>query len=232
MISKKNVASNTFLVLAMLFLALILLTHTFANKELLYPLGGISSPGMLTFPLAFMVLDIIAEIYGFHTAKQVIWATLAISGFFFFAGAMMAYFPDPNNIPNLIPGQYYQAIFGILPRVYIATFIGMLLGSTVNAKLLSKWRILLKGKYFWARSLGASAIGDFIFIFVGTFLICLERFPFYIILKFSLTAYLIEICALIILAPFASIVTSLIKLILRDKASSLQIEYNPFSLEN
>lgn len=61
----------------------------------------------------------------------------------------------------------YNIILHLLLRASIANAIAIAIGSFFNIYLLSKWKMLIKGKYFWLRSLGSSAIGEsFYTIFV------------------------------------------------------------------
>jgi len=70
--------------------------------------------------------------------------------------------------PTIWPHQEaYGQVLGNLPRVSIASFIAILSGAFINSYALMKWKILLKGKYFWLRSMGSSAIGEFIFTFIA-----------------------------------------------------------------
>ena len=62
--------------------------------------------------------------------------------------------------------ESYDQVLGKLPRVAIASFLAIFVGAFINAYAISKWKILLRGRYFWLRSLGASAIGEFIFTIV------------------------------------------------------------------
>lgn len=226
-LNKHNNLFNSLLILSMLFLASIILCNTFASKDMVYPFHGVGTPGMLMLPIAFLILDVITEIFGYCASIQVIWASIIAQVCFFCVGAILAYLPDPNTVPGAIPAADYHAIFGILPRVFIAAMIAMLIGMQINSKLLSIWQTLLKGKYFWLRSIGSSAIGDGIFIFLGTLLISLGRFPIHTIVRIAITAYLIDLTALFILSPVSSTLTYILKRKLKKKPHP-GFKFNPF----
>jgi uncharacterized PurR-regulated membrane protein YhhQ (DUF165 family) len=51
-------------------------------------------------------------------------------------------------------------------RFVLAGFVAVLSSHLINIYAFSKWKILLHGKYFWLRSICASAIGGFVLVTV------------------------------------------------------------------
>jgi uncharacterized integral membrane protein (TIGR00697 family) len=174
---KSPILPKYLVLLIMLYLCSIILAYLFSNKEMHFSLLGTAAPGSLILPLAFVLIDIIAEVYGYQIAKQVIWSGLAVQAFFFFLGTLFAYFPDPGTaIANYTPAQDYEGIFSVMPRTFLFASLGYLVGIFVNTYLVSKWKVILRGRYFWLRSVAATTIGEFIFTVIGVSLICVGRF--------------------------------------------------------
>lgn len=197
--------------LIMLYLSTILLGYLFSNKEMHIFLGTIS-PGSLILPLCFVLADIIAEVYGYQIAKQVIWSGLIAQAFFFLIGTVLAYLPDPGSHDvNYTPAIQYQGVFGILPRTFFCASLGYVIGMFLNTYLISKWKILLKGKYFWLRSIGSSTIGEFAFTLIGISLICLGRFPIGLTIEFVIASYLVKMLSSVVYAYPAAIITKILK---------------------
>ena len=219
---------TVFTILNMLYLTLMIIVYIYSNKGMNFPFHEIGTPGILALPFAMLVIDMIAELYGYHIARQTIFCSLLILGFFCFVTAAFSYVPDPTTIPDPIPGIHYQAVFGILPRVFLACFIGITLGMLVNTKMLAKWYIIFKGKHFWLRSLGASIIGDGLFIFISTLINGAFRFPWSLLLKFCITNYIVEIILLLVLSPIANLIVNWLKKVLNIHLTSLTVDYNPF----
>jgi len=54
----------------------------------------------------------------------------------------------------------YTTVLDPIVRVVLVSIFSIFTGQLINAFLISKWRILTRGKYFWLRSVGSSVIGD------------------------------------------------------------------------
>lgn len=119
------------------------------------------SASTLIIPLWFLTGDIIAELYGYRVARNIIWLAVIFQFVFALICGLFAYIPSATNVLN--NQLAYQEILGGLPRVAFASFIGIMAGAIFNAYIINKWRILLKGKYFGLRSIGASSLGELIF---------------------------------------------------------------------
>jgi uncharacterized integral membrane protein (TIGR00697 family) len=218
--NSESVANAFLLTSGMLYLVLILLMYIYSSKEMRFPFNAEGAPGVLVFPFALIIMDIITEIYGYSVARVVFWAALFAQAVFCFLVAWLALIPDYHRISEAIPEKTYETMFLSLPHIFLACFIAMMFSVLINSRLIAKWRVLLKGRYFWLRSIGASGIGEVIFVFGSTFIAWVGRAPLSVIFKCSLTNYLIDMCLLIILAPIANIVIIFLKIYFKDKIAS------------
>src|SRR6185437_539094 len=120
----------------------------------------IFSAGIFLISLVHVVLDIISERYGYDFAKKIIFLGLVCQFIFALFCSYLITIPSPSF-------WHYQAdydqVLGKLIRVFMGSFLGTFIGMLINAKLISKWKILVKGKYFWMRCIGASAVGQLLF---------------------------------------------------------------------
>lgn len=114
-------------------------------------------------PLWFMIGDIIAEVYGIKIAKNIIWMAIFCQFIFAFSASGLSSLHSPDWINQ----KAYNQVIGNLPRVAVSSFLAIASSAFINAYAISKWKILLKGQYFWLRSLGASAIGELVFTIVA-----------------------------------------------------------------
>jgi len=117
-----------------------------------YKIWGFSaSASTLIIPIWFILGDLIAEVYGYETAKQVIW----IAPFCQLLIALLCSFsvtlPSPSGWPHQ---EIYTEVFQKLPRLVFSSIFAILLGAFINAYIITRWKILLKGKYFLLRCLG------------------------------------------------------------------------------
>jgi uncharacterized integral membrane protein (TIGR00697 family) len=56
--------------------------------------------------------------------------------------------------------EAYQSILGYTPRLLAASFCGYLAGEFANSFVLSKMKILTKGRWLWSRTIGSTIVGE------------------------------------------------------------------------
>lgn len=212
-------------------LSLFYLTVKIITLVLLYKiviLGNvITTASSLIIPLWFVTGDIIAEIYGYQCSKNIIWSALICQFILSFSCALMIKLPSP--LWWHYQGAYDQ-VLGKLPRIAISSFIGISISALINAKLLTKWKILLYGRHFWLRSFFASAIGEFIFVIIAISMEFYGVTSLNTILKLILTSYLLKLFINLIMVIPASFITIAIKNIEFSNESKSKKNLNNFSL--
>jgi len=153
-----------FTLLASLYIT-ILLTSVLLDYRFISIGPMLCSSATFIISLTFFLGDIITEVYGYQCGRQVIWSgticLLCLAGICFLS----------KNLPTLSKyAEYahaYDILLSLLLRASIANAFAIAIGSFFNIYFLSKWKMLVKGKYFWLRSLGSSAIGESLYtIFV------------------------------------------------------------------
>lgn len=112
--------------------------------------------GTLTFPLAYMLGDVLTEVWGFKTAKRVIWLTFFCNVLMVACTQLAVWFPSPDYLETT--AQAYNTIFTYVPRIVVASLVGFLLGELSNAWFMDKIKQKTKGKRMWVRTIGSSAI--------------------------------------------------------------------------
>jgi uncharacterized integral membrane protein (TIGR00697 family) len=128
---------------------------------------GLTLPAaVILFPVAYIVGDVLTEVYGYARARQSIWiafgcnllAVLAI----WIAGLLPAdaqwragVFNDPTAA-----SQAFEAILGFTPRLLLASFSAYLAGEFVNAFVMAKLKLVTQGRYLWTRTIGSTILGQ------------------------------------------------------------------------
>ena len=109
------------------------------------------------FPISYVVNDCITEVWGYRRAKLVIWMGFAMN----FAFVTLAFLAD------LIPGAPYwtnqegfHALFGLAPRVALASFAAFLVGSFLNAYVMSRMKLRDRGERFSLRAIASTVAGE------------------------------------------------------------------------
>jgi uncharacterized integral membrane protein (TIGR00697 family) len=187
----------------------------------------VGSAATLIFPFTYFCSDAIAEVYGYKVARQLIWSGLACELIFALLMTLLIKLPFPENWHYNVD---YDVVLGPLPRIFIASFVAMTLGSFLNIYFLTKWKVKLRGRFFWLRSLISSTIGELIFTVLADLIIFYDKIPMHDLLQIMVTSYLFKV----LFAPAALIPAIIIVIILR-KIEGIDIfdyhtNFNPFKL--
>lgn len=211
------------------FLAMFYMTIKLSTVVLIYKIITIgsftASASTLVIPFWFLTGDIIAEVYGYKIAKNTIWFALICQFIFSFICSGLINFSSPLFFQEQ---HAYAQVLGKLPRVATASFFAIVIGALANAYFILRWKILLKGKYFWLRSLGASSIGEFIFTFIAYITEFIDVIPFKDIMHLMMVSYVIKILLNPILIIPSSFIANMLKYLEGVDLNHESVNYNPF----
>ena len=112
--------------------------------------------GTITFPFAYMLGDVLTEIWGYRTARKVIWITFFCNILMVVCTQIGVWLPSPDYLADT--ANAYDHIFTYVPRIVVASLTGFLLGELSNAWLMEKIKERTKGKRLWVRTIGSSAV--------------------------------------------------------------------------
>ena len=144
------------MVVTALFVTLYLVSNVMAVKVIsIFGLFYFDA-GTITFPFAYMLGDVLTEMWGFKTAKKVIWMTFFCNILMVVCTQIGVWLPSPDYLDET--AQAYNHIFTYVPRIVIASLTGFLLGELSNAWLMEKIKEKTKGKKLWVRTIGSSAV--------------------------------------------------------------------------
>jgi len=148
--------SPRLLLVAGLFVATLVTSNIIAVK--LTALGPFTVPAAIViFPLAYLFGDVLTEVWGYATARMVIWTGFAANIVVVCFIAIAVAVPSSPAYPN---SDAYSAILGMTPRIVIASLIAYLCGEFVNSFVLAKLKIATRGRFLWTRTIGSTLIGQ------------------------------------------------------------------------
>ncbi len=151
-----------FTLLSMLYTT-ILLTSVLLDYKYVSIGSMLASSATFIISITFPINDVIAEIYGYRRARQVVWSGVACLVVFAVITSLLKRLPTPVEYAKY--GSSYDVVLNLLFRACLCNAIAIACGAFFNVYFLSKWKALVKGKYFWLRSLGSSAIGESLYTF-------------------------------------------------------------------
>ena len=112
--------------------------------------------GTITFPFAYMLGDVLTEVWGYKTARKVIWLTLLCNILLVICTQIGVLMPSPDYLAE--SEAVYNAMFSYVPRIVFASLVGFLLGELSNAWFMERIKQKTHGRHLWVRTIGSSAI--------------------------------------------------------------------------
>lgn len=113
--------------------------------------------GTIVFPFAYMLGDVLTEIWGYRTARKVIWMTFICNVIMVLCTQLGVWLPSPDYLDAT--AESYNTIFTYVPRIVVASLAGFLLGELSNAWLMERIKHMTRGRYLWVRTIGSSMVG-------------------------------------------------------------------------
>ncbi|MFZ2513169.1 MAG: queuosine precursor transporter [Candidatus Saccharimonadales bacterium] len=129
----------------------------------------IADGGALLFPLAYILGDVMTEVYGYKHTRRAIWVS------FFWLLLMIAVLtavqalPSVTGAPNVTE---FNTVFGFVPRIVAASLVAYLVGEFVNSFVLAKMKVRSGGKKLWQRLVASTLLGEAI----DTTIFCMVAF--------------------------------------------------------
>jgi queuosine precursor transporter len=139
-----------------LFVGVLILSNILAAK--MVRLGPfVFDGGTLLFPLSYIFGDVLTEVYGYKASRKVIWTGLSMlvvmSLNIWLIGALPA---DPSWTLQ----KSYDDILAMVPRIALASVLGYFAGEYSNSVVLSRMKVLTKGRWLWTRTIGSTLVGE------------------------------------------------------------------------
>jgi len=215
--------------------ALVLVSNIIAQKFFSFPLLGLTLSTdvgtLLLFPVAYVLADVMTEVYGFGTSRRVIWYTFganAVAALLFTAAVALPHSPDFTT------QDAFAAVLGQVPGLVAASLCGAWFGSFTNDTIMAAmkvWMVKWDPTHRWlplrtiASTIGGQAVDTTLFVGVATLF---GVFPAGDMLSLVLTQWVIKSLVEIVLTPLTVVVIRAIK-----RFEGLDVvgtdTYNPFS---
>ena len=152
-----SVNQSVYPVLVALFVAIFVISNITATKGVM--IGPLVTDGaFFLFPAAYVIGDVLAEVFGFRATRRAIWTGFAVmllaTASFYLAIALPA--------ADFYEGQEaFAATLGLVPRIVLASLAGYLVGQLLNSWALVRIKKATGEKSLWARLLGSTVVGEF-----------------------------------------------------------------------
>lgn len=125
-------------------------------SKLLPEYGNIPASAII-YPIAYYIIDISTEVYGFYLARRIIFTLIMCNILFALLTILCINFPSPPTWKNQLP---YNIVFDPLKTLWLYSTAGLAVGSFLNSIVVSKLGVMMHGKRYWIRCLIASFSGQ------------------------------------------------------------------------
>ena len=145
-----------FMLLGILFNICLVASNLLETKVIQFA-GVTATAGLIVFPVSYIINDCIAEVWGFRKARLIIWSGFAMNFFVVMLGLIAVALPAA---PFWDGAAHFNFVFGMAPRIVIASLTAFLVGSFLNAYVMSRMKLASNGRNFSARAIWSTVVGE------------------------------------------------------------------------
>lgn len=209
------------------FFVAVLLISNIASTKILTLWKFTFDGGTILFPVSYIFGDILTEVYGFKRSRRVIWlgfiTALLMSVVFY----VVQILPPAADWPNQ---QAYESILGFVPRIVLASLVAYFAGEFSNSVILSRLKIITRGKYLWTRTIGSTIVGQGL----DTIIFCMVAFygtlPGNLLWAVIVSNYIFKCSVEICFTPATYAIVRFLKQKESTDTYDYGVIYNPFDL--
>lgn len=128
-----------------------------------WTLGGvqvwpvITDGGAFLFPLAYVLGDVISEVYGFRAARRAIITGFAMAVLASVTFLVVQQAPGASFYENQAA---YEAVLGFVPQIVLASLAGYVVGQLLNSVVLVRMKARTAERGLFARLATSTGVGE------------------------------------------------------------------------
>ena len=211
-------------VLTTTFVVVLLVSNLVAQKVV--RIGPVSTSGaMLLFPITYIFGDIFTEIYGYAASRRAIWLGFFGTALLYAVSALVIALPSDPEFHNQ---EAFVTVFGILPRILVASLAAFWAGEFANSYTMAKLKVITKGRWLWTRTVGSTVVGQavdttlvIVITFAGTFSVRK-------LAEIIVTGYLLKVAYEVLATPLTYLVVNWLKRAEHVDTFDTHTDFNPF----
>lgn len=229
--SRAAAAGARYTTISAVFVGILLISNVVAVKPIAFgavALGEFSLPlvfdgGVFLFPLAYVLGDVLAEVYGLKASRRAIFTAFALALLASLTIFVVQISPPADGWENQ---EAFAAVLGFVPRIVAASLVAFLVGQLMNAWVLDRLRKRTSGRLLRTRLIGSTVVGQFF----DTLIFCTIAFAGVItgidFVMYVVLGYVVKVLAEVVLLP---ITTRVIKTVRSAEADGLEAGTDPGS---
>ncbi len=167
------IKERVYLVLASIFVVMLVLTNIIGIKLFRAPFNPefALTTGILTYPITFLVTDIVSEVYGKRRADfmvvmgfgmsllmlGVVQLALAVPPHPYWVTGSDPYYPDVTGYQHA-----FRSVFALNGVLLFGSMLAYLCAQLTDNFLFHFWKRLTKGRHLWLRNNGSTAVSQLV----------------------------------------------------------------------
>jgi queuosine precursor transporter len=171
--------------------------------------------GTLLFPFVYVLGDVLTEVYGFKTARRVIltgFAVMVLAALVFFVLGILP--PEAGWEAETGGNMAFNAILGGMSYggIVLASLSAYLAGELSNSLILSKLKVIMRGRLLWVRTIGSTLVGELLDSLIFILIASLAGvFPWAIFWSLVITNYILKCVIEAAVTPFTYWLSAFLK---------------------
>lgn len=225
---KQNIAQYKYLdIITALFVAILLISNIASTK--ITSFGFLTfDAGTILFPLAYIMGDVLTEVYGFARARRVIWIGFTCNILMALIFMVVTVLPPAADWPNQ---KAFEMILGLTPRIVAASMVAYFVGEFLNSFVLAKLKVGTKGKYLWMRTIGSTLVGELFdtVLFIG--IAFWGVLPISVLISLVISNYIFKVAVEVLFTPVTYAVVTALKKNEHQDFYDYKTNFNPFAVK-
>jgi queuosine precursor transporter len=218
------------------FVVILLVSNLVAQKVVRIPLFTLhghpyafsTSGAMLLFPITYIFGDIFTEIYGYAASRRAIWLGFFGTALLYAVSATVIALPSD---PEFKHQQAFVTVFGILPRILIASLTAFWAGEFANSYTMAKLKLITKGRWLWTRTVGSTVVGQAVDTTLVIIITFAGTFSAGKIFQIIWQGYLLKVAYEVLATPLTYLVVNWLKRAEHVDTFDTHTNFNPFRFQ-
>jgi queuosine precursor transporter len=191
-----------------------------------WPFGA----GILFFPLGYLLGDILTEVYGYARARRCVWVGFVALLFMALMSFVVVALPPA---PDWKGQAAYEAVFGQVPRIVLASVTAFWFGEFANSFVLARMKVWTKGEKLWTRTVGSTVVGQAVdsIVFYPLAFLGAQGWTSDLVLKVLITNWALKVGWEVLLTPVTYAVVGFLKRAEGVDVYDAHTNFSPFKTE-
>ena len=154
--------------------------------------------GTVLFPLAYIVGDIITEVYGYRRTRRLIYngvAALALMTLTFWVVQLL---PADSSWAGQAA---FESTLGVVWRLAIGSVVALFVGEIMNAYVMGRMKVASRGRGLWRRMVSSSLAGNALDTVIFSTIAFVGTIPTTSFWQLIITVFLIKMAVEIMVSP-------------------------------